>query len=148
MDARTGVKFGVTSRITATELARVWCVASLAFFLDFSRNRPGPLLSRTGAQAPENAKRTRAASPSSQVEPAVKARHPLPKKDYMSLREIWRAQRPARPENTSPERKKARAPGLPQLVLAIPLSGNVRARVSAETGLSVWCGLNFSARRA
>jgi hypothetical protein len=111
MDARTGVKFGVTSRITATELARVWCVAPLAFFLDFSRNRPGPLLSRTGAQAPENAKRTRAASPSSQVEPAVKARHPLPKKDYMSLREIWRAQRPARPENTSPERKKARAPG-------------------------------------
>jgi hypothetical protein len=55
------------------------------------------------------------------------------------------------PKTHRPKEKRLGPPagnGLPQLVLAIPLSGNVRARVSAETGLSVWCGLNFSARRA
>jgi hypothetical protein len=120
-----GVEFGVT-------ITHYCYRAGKSFFLDFSRNRPGPFLSRAGTQATENAKRTR----------AVKPRHSLPKKDYLSFREIWRAQRPGDSKTRRPK-EKARASPSWCWPFCFPATC---ARVSRETGLSsVCCGLNRAA---
>jgi hypothetical protein len=127
------------SRITATELARVssWILVET----DPVRFSPVPERKRQKTQS-ELGQRPPPGPGKSTSSRAVKPRHSLPKKDYLSFWEIWRAQRPGDSKTRRPK-EKARASPSWCWPFCFPATC---ARVSRETGLSsVWCGLNRAA---